>query len=1096
VTHKMANGIQLEEQTGLHAILINADPRCVKKGVKGGVPSDSPLSQWRGGHHVFSAALANVLGVTPTYVRTLLGGRFKRFQSRVLLIKQGGARSSASWQQLLAAYASVKHRIDGASSIPKRSQGHIKSLTLIPLRVALAVVRGFTPARVSTQRLKAMEEFAAREAHVDDENSDETPDPLRPEPPEPGQKPMLGGAPAAVAVKREPGTGPASYLQFRTAMKGSRVMIDLTGDDWWLGGGGGGGGADGDDAVLAGLADNVLTHPPSTRDVQMQRSYRLADEQVSETLKEQCIRFGEWRTAMWEWSRENPRASATTVDGNVGNLLLFAGYATRHHAAATAGSGGGAGGAAGCGERVSPPTAFDLAVFSTRNVERLVVGYLDWLHRARGVRFSTIVGYLNSLVVMARFYFASEGLRAVSFNAGDQRDFVLAGLRRLRSHAHAEGLKEARQKPLHPQWLSWRECNRARRRAVVAYFRRTDRLELLALYKAVVQHRRTSSSGDRKSDDDDDDKDDDKDNDDDDGGGDGDSSGAGAAVAEAAWRAAAREKELRVLRHPRYAALKELVCLALHTVTPPVRVSIVRQLQFRSTFVKLRSDPSRYVIDLRNNPGSAAARHKTASYYRRGILPQAKTDRLTQLIDELRSFKLARLNPARWVFLNKQGQAFSPSAWTEFARRAWRAFASPKPSNPGPAVAGEQPRQPPRQPPPSLCRTIFVTWLNGVPHHKEDKAFAELQKDAARFQTHTLETANKLYDKDLLSYERLLRLTEFCEAWSATFSGGAGLAGGGDSQSGGLGDEWDENLDSDDERFDSTEAVARRRRAPAPAENPGSALEDLAPAPRIAAEADEPNPSQPRNASGAEGSLRTQGDTEELGLNFEPAPAKLYLPEAILEKNTQVLRRGKDSTKWRQWFLVKWHGYSVAESTWEPDVAFYEKNFPGLIHQYEQARVPEKLVGVKLHASPVISGVGNSSGRSALHYQVRWRGSEWTTMEPTDWVHAPSQRELFATLLEDFRRRKCTRDQNQRAREEGTRQRGEKAPFSPRQLARRQGAQRAAVPSTSLQTTNGETLDAMTAQLIDTTNGARKHELSKVQEQGPLIPWIGFRARK
>ena len=55
---------------------------------------------------------------------------------------------------------------------------------------------------------------------------------------------------------------------------------------------------------------------------------------------------------------------------------------------------------------------------------------------------------------------------------------------------------------------------------------------------------------------------------------------------------------LQIARHSLFASMQELVYLYLATISPPVRVSITRSLQFTTTFVKRRSDPKRYVIDL------------------------------------------------------------------------------------------------------------------------------------------------------------------------------------------------------------------------------------------------------------------------------------------------------------------------------------------------------------------------------------------------------------------------------------------------------------------------------------------------------------------
>jgi hypothetical protein len=178
-----------------------------------------------------------------------------------------------------------------------------------------------------------------------------------------------------------------------------------------------------------------------------------------------------------------------------------------------------------------------------------------------------------------------------------------------------------------------------------------------------------------------------------------------------------------------------------------------------------------------------------------------------------------------------------------------------------------------------------------------------------------------------------------------------------------------------------------------------------------------------------------EAEVEELDL--PPASVKQYIPEAILEKNTQVVVRRSPrgssggggsgsvhSVKWEQWFLVKWQGYSVAESSWEPDIAFYEQNFPDLIRQYEQRRVPEKIVGVKLHALPAVG---------ALHYQVRWKGSKWTTMELVTWAQAAPG---FSNLVAEFEKRRETHDRNRRLREMEEAKQNEREPVSQRQRAR------------------------------------------------------------
>jgi hypothetical protein len=155
--------------------------------------------------------------------------------------------------------------------------------------------------------------------------------------------------------------------------------------------------------------------------------------------------------------------------------------------------------------------------------------------------FSSIANYLNSLVVLAKFYFVDNPLADVSFTADRvDTEFVLAGLRRVRAQTNAKAKSEAVQKPLHAQWLSWPECQQVRRACEAAYNKKNDENK--------------EKSADR--------------------------------------------------------LLKSLVCLMFYTIAPPPRCSIVRLLQWRTTLVKKRADPSRYVIDLLNNPEAPASQHK------------------------------------------------------------------------------------------------------------------------------------------------------------------------------------------------------------------------------------------------------------------------------------------------------------------------------------------------------------------------------------------------------------------------------------------------------------------------------------------------------
>jgi hypothetical protein len=611
------------------------------------------------GWFVFLPALAGFVHRTAPSISSVLRdneaigiGSYVRNASRKSL-------GSEVWLNVLATYASYKARLSGQ----RKPRGATANLTLYPMAIAVRIVNHYADKSkkdcvdeppnknqkpsVDTAAQEVVNAFWAKIRPPAPAEERKDSDVQIPRDDTENKQESINDELRGI-VKRE--LEPVSYLQFQTTMEGSRVFIDLTqiNDDEF---------DEAAHALQSHLSDNFLASvPPASVDTPLKRMYRLADKNISTTLKFQMIQFGEWRTALWNWSRDDAHVSATTFDGNISNLLLFAGYCTAH---------------APLARRISP-LAFDLSViFGSQTVlEPLVVGYLKWLRSVRRVMYSTIQGYLNSLVVMANYYFADEGNS--SFDAGSNCLAVKTGLRRVRSQAHSAAQHEGTHKAVHPHWISWRGAQHARRRAANAYFRRRDGeeddpdqngsegAELRDLYANLEDKRRRGT----------------------------------ATINDA----------MTILRHPLYKSLQELVAIYLHSCTPPVRVAITRCLEFKSTFVKLRADPSRYVVDLKNNSNSPSAMHKTAKHYRHAILPMPCIERITELIDSLRGFKLTELKRAkRYVFVNSKGEPFSQTSWCAFIKRAWADWArAPSESEASP--------EPPRQPNPSLCRTMFVTW--------------------------------------------------------------------------------------------------------------------------------------------------------------------------------------------------------------------------------------------------------------------------------------------------------------------------------------------------------------------------------------------------
>ena len=248
------------------------------------------------------------------------------------------------------------------------------------------------------------------------------------------------------------------------------------------------------DVVLGRLLDNFVEWKPRAEEYVAVREYGLKG------ARNQCNAQGTVSTFCGISPRDmelEPRCQAgcqKTVSNNLQVLFLLGGFVckvTRRH-------------------RIKPED-FDLSLFSSKHIEHYMLDFLRYLHSTRQLMFSTIANYMNSLVVLAKFWFVDEPLADLSFRYDTiNADTVLAGLRRLRDQTSAKAKAEAIQKPVHSQWLSWQDCQAARNRCIAEY----------------------------------------------------DSSREGT------------EAE-RDLKNKRYIQLKRLVCLMMYTIAPPPRYSIV-----------------------------------------------------------------------------------------------------------------------------------------------------------------------------------------------------------------------------------------------------------------------------------------------------------------------------------------------------------------------------------------------------------------------------------------------------------------------------------------------------------------------------------------
>ncbi len=176
------------------------------------------------------------------------------------------------------------------------------------------------------------------------------------------------------------------------------------------------------------MVDNFSIWEPQGEEYEALREYGLRPREVSQLLQEQCQRFSEYRQEIWNWSRDPNQVTQKTVGNNIRVFLLFGGFvchATKRH-------------------RLKP-SAFDMTVFGSKQIDCYVMDFLQvrayelqrsnslallcwlpttnltlllyqfsfgcllqYLHGSRKLMFSSIANYINSLVVLAKFYFAGR----------------------------------------------------------------------------------------------------------------------------------------------------------------------------------------------------------------------------------------------------------------------------------------------------------------------------------------------------------------------------------------------------------------------------------------------------------------------------------------------------------------------------------------------------------------------------------------------------------------------------------------------------------------------------------------------------------------
>jgi hypothetical protein len=331
---------------------------------------------------------------------------------------------------------------------------------------------------------------------------------------------------------------------------------------------------------------------------------------------------------------------------------------------------------------------------------------------------------------------------------------------------------------------------------------------------------------------------------------------------------------------------------------------------------------------------------------------------------------------------------FCVGAWTHFVKGTFRKHSGDKKKAPSA----------------SLARSIFVTWLNGVPYDTRDSPFLqEMKLTAAEYQTHSLAIANSHYDKDAASEAKLRTLVDFCDSYAQWQPDQKGAS----SSSSFVGVlNAKDNVDSDDEAFGAS-GLADMELGDDSGASSASAPVPLAATPAAASTSDLPAGETKRQARPkAEAKARSSSSNKKKGWSsssFDSSDSEsssdqddssdddeddkddepVYLPDRIVAKKTVA---------WMDFYLVHWLGFTAAERTWEP-AAFFDKYCTKQTHDYEQARRPLRILSFK--ARP-----GESKSARECFYEVQWHGQSETSMESE-----ATMREDFPDLLKEWEQR-------------------------------------------------------------------------------------------
>lgn len=186
-----------------------------------------------------------------------------------------------------------------------------------------------------------------------------------------------------------------------------------------------------------------------------QGKYALID--VSKVLSAQMKEYAEWRSAVLCGTRRGKRVQEITIASDSSTLLRYMGWLSR---------------------QPGQSGPLDLSIFTHPDAANRIQNFCKWCVEQRGMQYSSLGNYINSLLSWVSFAIAETELEVL--------DALYDTVFHLRTQAEGEGREQRLYKKRHSAWIDWEEAQQTRLNAIAALEACQDRQEKLEIAEDVL----------------------------------------------------------------------------------------------------------------------------------------------------------------------------------------------------------------------------------------------------------------------------------------------------------------------------------------------------------------------------------------------------------------------------------------------------------------------------------------------------------------------------------------------------------------------------------------------------------------------------------